>query len=97
MRENPKPIVWKSKEYKDFISAKPCVVCGRKSNFHHEGLGNKGMGSKVPDSQGVPLCPECHTIGSQALHRIGPKRFWKLHNIDVKMVIIKNLTEWLSR
>jgi hypothetical protein len=100
MTFNPckKPVKFKSPDYQKFIKNKPCVICGRKSNFHHEGLnaGKKGVGTKVSDSQGVPLCPECHTIGTMALHRMGSRMFWEVHNIDVKMLIIGYLTEYLQ-
>jgi len=96
MTEYPKPAKFKSKKYRDFITAKPCVICAKRSNFHHEGLMRSFMGGKAPDSHGVPLCPECHTMGSMAIHRIGSRRFWDEHNIDVKMLIIDYLTEFLS-
>jgi hypothetical protein len=94
---NLKPVTFKSKKYRDFIASHPCVISGKKANVHHEPLGLTQMGGKAPDSHCVPLSPELHTMGPEAVHRIGSKRFWELHNIDVKMLIIGYLTDFLSQ
>ena len=42
--------------------------------FHHESaLSNEnGMGMKVSDKFGIPLCQDCHRIR----HQLGPITFW---------------------
>jgi len=92
----PKPLVWKSPKYRRYVASKRCAVpgCFNKSNFHHEDLGiPSGMGTKCPDSQGLNICPEHHTI----LHRLGPKRFYKLHDMEPKKLITKNICEYIEK
>jgi len=89
----PKPIYWRSQEYLDFIDSKPCIIprCGKRATHHHEPLGMSGTSIKAPDSHCLPLCEDHHMPGVHA----APKSFWDEHNIDVKMEIIKLLTEYL--
>jgi len=56
---------------------------------HHEGLGMNMIGGKPPDTHAVPLCTICHAV----YHNMGPM-FW--NGVDVKMEIIKLVTEYLK-
>jgi hypothetical protein len=96
MTPDPKSKTFKSKKYRDFIAAHPCVVSGIKSNVHHEPLGLTGMGMKCPDSHCVPLKPELHTTGPGARHQMGADQFWESHDIDVKKIIIGYISEYLE-
>jgi len=65
---------WRSRQYLDFISTKPCVRCGRfnpiadgqsdpRNDPHHErALGGGGTAIKPPDSHSVPLDHDCHVM-----------------------------------
>ena len=65
---------WRSRQYLDFISTKPCVRCGRfnpiadgqadpRNDPHHErALGVGGTAIKPPDSHAVPLDHDCHVL-----------------------------------
>lgn len=50
------------------------------------------MGIKPPDNQAVPLCVEHHS----EQENIGSLAFWRKHNIDVKMAIIRLNAEYLE-
>jgi len=87
----PKPKIFRSKKYLDFIRRHPCLICGNPNTVaHHESLGRNAMGSKPPDSHAVPLCNECH----QRRHAHGVQSFWG--GWDVKMYIIDLLSEYLG-
>ena len=91
----PKPVTWKSGKYRNFVASKPCAVpgCFNKSNFHHENLGiPSGIGTKCPDSQGLNICPEHHAL----IHRLGSEKFYELHDMDPKTLIIKNICEYIE-
>ena len=86
----PKPKTFRSKKYLAFIREKPCLACHNPETVpHHEGLGANMMGGKPPDSHAVPLCGPCHRVR----HDMG-KGFWE--GFDVKMAIIKLLTEYMD-
>jgi len=86
----PKPKTYRSNKYLSFIRQHPCLMCGNPLTIaHHEGLGLNAIGAKPPDSHAVPLCDACHKI----YHDMGVS-FW--NGMDVKMEIIKLLTEYLQ-
>ena len=88
----PKPYTYSAKKYLAFIRNHRCIVCGYDQTApHHEPLGMSGTSIKAPDSHCVPLCEDHHIPGVHA----APKSFWDEHNIDIKMEIIKLLTEYL--
>jgi len=87
-----KPIYWRSPEYLDFIDSKQCLICPKQATHHHEPLGMSGTSIKAPDSHCVPLCEDHHIPGVHA----APKSFWEDNNIDIKMEIIKLLTEYMD-
>lgn len=88
----PKPQTYRNPDYLEFVRQHHCCMCGSKTIgivAHHEGLGKNMMGGKPPDTHAVPLCAVCH----QLRHHMG-KGFWE--SIDIKMVIIELLTEWIE-
>lgn len=84
--------MYRSDDYLQFVREHSCLVCGKRSCAHHEKLKQGGMGIKPPDNQAVPLCVEHHS----EQENIGSLAFWRKHNIDVKMVIIRLNAEYLE-
>lgn len=84
----------KSPRYLAYIRSKPCMICGQDSIAHHVRFpGECGMGQKPSDYYAVNLCQyPCHNI----LHNMGEDRFWREHNIDIKMVIIRLVVDYLK-
>lgn len=90
-RPRLRPKTFRSESYKQFIRKQPCLNCGAQGNHaHHEGLGNRGIAIKPPDTQTVPLCPDCHALR----HQKGADSFWQKR--DVKLAIIGYLTLYLQ-
>lgn len=64
----PKDEPVRSKEYRRLVARFPCISCGKtgRSQHAHANLG-KGLGLKVDDREGFPLCADepgaegCHT------------------------------------
>ena len=84
--------MYRSPAYLSLIRTKPCMICGNTDTIaHHEPLGRAGMGIKAPDSHAVPLCNNHH----RKRHDKGFDTFWA--SVDVKMNIIKYLTEYLNK
>ena len=72
----PKPKTFHSAKYQAYVRTKPCWGCSWRwgIEFHHESkISNEnGMGMKVSDKYGIPLCRDCHQIR----HHIGAISFW---------------------
>ena len=87
----PKPKTYRSKKYLAFIRDHRCIVCGYDQTVaHHEPLGAGGKGIKAADTYTVPMCHKCH----MDRHNIGFS-YWGERNIDIKMQIIRLLTEYI--
>lgn len=65
------------------VAEMPCVACGRYSvhvhHVHSDGLKRIGK----DNMRVVPLCPECHQHGPEAVHKIGHAKFNALWGIDL--------------
>ena len=81
----------RDKKYLDFIRSKPCCICGRPAEPHHEDS-KKGVGIKGSDYCTLPLCRECHT----ERHSQGVISFWEgKYFINVNRRIIDYLSEYI--
>lgn len=60
------------------VAQLPCVICGRRPvHVHHCCHGRYGQ-RKVTDFEVIPLCPDCHQSGPNAIHR--DKAAWRDRN-----------------
>ena len=83
----PKHHILRSEKYLEFIRSKPCLICGRPAEPHHERRhSDGGMGLTPSDIYAVPLCREHH---GQA------QRYEILDTLTVYIQIMKLLTEYL--
>jgi hypothetical protein len=69
-----KPVRERDRNHLRFVSAQPCLVCGRApTDAHHVKYAEPiAMGRKVSDRSTVPLCRVHH----RALHRRGNEHAW---------------------
>ena len=70
----PKPRRLRDKRHRQYVSAQPCVVCGRQpSDAHHLRFTQpRALGLKVSDEFTVPLCRTHH----REVHRTVKERQW---------------------
>ena len=71
----------RDREHLKFVSAQPCLACGRSpSDAHHLKFAQqRALGRKVSDEFTVPLCRTHH----RELHRRGDElAWWQHHNVD---------------
>jgi len=76
-----KPLRLRNRDHLKFVSAQPCMACGRSpSDAHHLRFAQqRALGRKVSDEFTVPLCRLHH----RELHRRGDERRWWQHlNLD---------------
>ena len=76
---NPKYLAW--------IRTLPCVVCGSPRGIEAAHTGPHGMEQKAPDTSAIPLCSTHHRTGKDSYHRLGPRNFAELHNLDIPALV----------
>ena len=73
--------------YLAWIRTQPCVVCGERRGVEASHTGPHGLGQKSPDTSAIPLCAKHHRTGNDSYHRLGPRRFAQVHNIDIPALV----------
>ena len=76
---NPRYLAW--------IRTLPCLVCGVRRGIEASHTGPHGLGQKSPDTSAVPLCTSHHRTGRDSYHRLGPRKFAELHNLDISAIV----------
>ena len=76
---NPKYLAW--------IRTQPCLVCGSTRWIEAAHTGPHGLGQKSPDTSAVPLCAIHHRTGNESYHRLGPRKFSQVHNLDLAAIV----------
>lgn len=65
------------------VAELPCVACGRYGVHIHHVTSNGYQRLTKRHDRVVPLCPECHQHGPQAVHKIGHAVFNQMHGVDL--------------
>ncbi len=98
----PRPLRRRAKtprapQYLRWLRRQRCVVCGlgKQVEAAHTGMG--GMGLKASDWDAIPLCRECHRTGKKSYHRLGPRRFFRLHALSVVELRARLWARFLGR
>jgi len=97
MKSYFKQAIYKDEQYLKYIRSLHCICCDsmREVAAHHESFGDKAMGKNlIPDTQTIPLCVNCHI---PKRHTMGFKSFYGMINKDPKLIIIRNITEYMIR
>ena len=85
----------RSPRYLNWIRSHNCVVTQTQTDIqaHHVRLfGDGGVGLKPSDFRTVPLCAAQHA----ALHNMGEKSFWKANDIDIEMLVMIFMTQYIQ-
>ena len=77
----------RSPGYLAWIRTHPCVVCGVRRGIEASHTGPHGIGQKSPDTSAIPLCSEHHRTGKDSYHRLGPRKFSQVHNLDIPGIV----------
>ena len=83
----PKHHILRSEKYLDFVRQKPCFICSKPAEPHHERRhSDGGTGLKPSDIYAVPACRE---------HHGQLQRYEILDTLTVYIQILRLLTEYL--
>jgi hypothetical protein len=80
-----KPV--RNPKYLGWIRTQPCLVCGSTRWIEAAHTGPHGLGQKSPDTSAVPLCANHHRTGNDSYHRLGPRKFAEVHNLDLAAIV----------
>ena len=89
---------YRDEAYLAFIRLWPCLACQpgeQKKKTEAAHTGEHGLGIKAPDFCTVPLC-EDHHRGPHGLDNLGPERFERWYNVDLKQEILWLIHAYLS-
>ena len=78
-QRNPAYLAW--------IRTQPCVVCRSTRWIEAAHTGPHGLGQKSPDSSAIPLCAKHHWTGPDSYHKLGPRKFAQVHNLDIRAIV----------
>ena len=67
----------------DKVRALPCLVCGRWGVHAHHVVSDGFQRLTKNHMRVVPLCPDCHTDGPHAVHKLSHGAFCVLHDVDL--------------
>jgi hypothetical protein len=45
------------------------------------------LGQKSPDTSAIPLCVRHHRTGNDSYHKLGPRRFAQVHDLDILAIV----------
>lgn len=74
-------------KYLQWIRSLPCSVCHATRNIEAAHTGPHGLGQKSPDSTAIPLCASHHRTGNDCYHKLGPRKFAQVHNLDISRIV----------
>jgi hypothetical protein len=77
----------RNSRYLAWIRTLPCLVCGSRRGIEASHTGPHGLGQKSPDTSAIPLCARHHRTGKDSYHKLGPRKFAELHNLDIPAIV----------
>jgi hypothetical protein len=81
----PRPV--RNARYLAWIRTLPCLICGARRGIEASHTGPHGLGQKSPDLSAIPLCTRHHRTGKDSYHKLGPRKFAELHNLDIPAIV----------
>src|SRR5450755_2947081 len=77
----------RSSLYLAWVRTLPCVVCGETRGIEASHTGPHGLGQKSSDYSAIPLCAKHHRTGADSYHRLGPRKFARMHLLDIAAIV----------
>ena len=75
--------------YLRWIRSLPCVVCRTTYAVEAAHTGPHGLGQKSSDLSAIPLCGKHHRTRDDSYHRLGPRRFAEVHQLDIRAIVTR--------
>jgi hypothetical protein len=75
--------------YLQWIRTLPCSVCRTTSGVEAAHTGPHGLSQKSSDLSAIPLCGKHHRTGDDSYHRLGPRRFAEVHQLNIRALVAR--------
>jgi hypothetical protein len=70
--------------YLRWIRTLPCSVCHTAREVEAAHTGPHGLSQK---SSAIPLCARHHRTGYDSYHRLGPRKFAEVHELNIRAIV----------
>lgn len=75
--------------YLHWIRTLPCAVCRATRAVEAAHTGPHGISQKSSDLSAIPLCASHHRTGLDSYHKLGPRRFAEVHQLNVLAIVAR--------
>ena len=75
--------------YLQWIRTLPCAVCRTIRAVEAAHTGPHGIGQKSSDLSAIPLCARHHRTGDDSYHKLGPRKFAEVHQLDIVAIVAR--------
>ena len=82
-----KPI--RNSGYLQWIRTLPCSVCRTTRAVEAAHTGPHGLSQKSPDLSAIPLCVRHHRTGNDSYHKLGPRKFAEMHQLNILAIVAR--------
>ena len=82
-----KPV--RSPGYLEWIRTLPCSVCHRTRGIEAAHTGPHGLSQKSSDLSAIPLCASHHRSGDDSYHKLGPRKFAEVHQLNIPAMVAR--------
>ena len=73
--------------YLQWIRTLPCSVCRTTRAVEAAHTGPHGISQKSSDLSAVPLCARHHRTGYDSYHKLGPRKFAEVHQLNIPAMV----------
>ena len=75
--------------YLRWIRTLPCSVCRTSRSVEAAHTGPHGISQKSSDLSASPLCAKHHRTGDDSYHKLGPRKFAEVHQVNVQAIVAR--------
>jgi hypothetical protein len=75
--------------YLRWIRTLPCAVCRAARGIEAAHSGPHGLSQKSSDLSAIPLCASHHGTGADSYHRLGPRKFCEVHQLNIPAIVAR--------
>src|SRR5438094_1944810 len=76
-------------KYLAWIRKQPCLVCGTRWRIEASHTGPRGLAQKSSDRSAIPLCARHHRTGDDSYHKLGPRKFSEVHQLNLPAIVAR--------
>jgi len=75
--------------YLQWIRTLPCSVCRTTRAVEAAHTGPHGLNQKSSDLSAIPLCAKHHRTGDHSYHKLGPRKFAEVHELNIPAIVAR--------